>query len=450
MPSNSSGSTPCMRCNSSLHCTASVPTSHSHRPTWASASHSLNRCSTSASAACASRVSVSSWATPTAPMILADVSTTGDTDSAIGTGIPSLRRISVTDPIHAFTGGDALLDRFQIGAKMRRGERCECLADDLVLGVAEDPFGAVVPLTMQSVGILAEQSECPQIGEKRRRTVDALDRIPHRSRTISHPYRRLAAERRAYCPRRCRFGESVAVASRCRSLADFATGATMWCVAPAVARTRPARRGRVRASGPRRQARPAGGQHRVRDPVAALRSLVRSGDVVLAVSTNDSPDDVEIMRRAEAWGVTTIWVGAGAATRRAIGRSHRVGRRRCCRRDEPAARRSAGAAVPRAVGADPRVLRAPRSAARRPTTAVTTARSASRAPTRAESARSSPPSDSAERACARPRESSWSTPRSSRRLARRSRADPCRYGDRRRSRERGDQLPLPVHRVGRA
>ena len=38
VPSKSSGSTPWMRWSSSLHCTAPVATSHSHRPTWASAS----------------------------------------------------------------------------------------------------------------------------------------------------------------------------------------------------------------------------------------------------------------------------------------------------------------------------------------------------------------------------------------------------------------------------
>ena len=47
------------------------------------------------------------------------------------------------------------------------------------------------------------------------------------------------------------------------------------------------------------------------DPVAALRSLVRSGDVVLAVSTGESATTREIMRRAEAWGATTIWMGVG-------------------------------------------------------------------------------------------------------------------------------------------
>jgi hypothetical protein len=47
------------------------------------------------------------------------------------------------------------------------------------------------------------------------------------------------------------------------------------------------------------------------DPVAALRSLVRSGDVVLAISSTESTTTREIMRRAEAWGATTIWMGVG-------------------------------------------------------------------------------------------------------------------------------------------
>ena len=60
VPANSSGSTPWIRWSSSLHCTAPVPTSHSHRPTWASASPPLRRASTSARVAWASRISVMS------------------------------------------------------------------------------------------------------------------------------------------------------------------------------------------------------------------------------------------------------------------------------------------------------------------------------------------------------------------------------------------------------
>jgi hypothetical protein len=106
------------------------------------------------------------------------------------------------------------------------------------------------------------------------------------------------------------FGESVAVAAL--TLARrFANGATMWCVAPqwpeharhvAVEFVHPVLVGK--------RALPAVSIESA-DPVAALRSLVRSGDVVLAASSNDSTPVVEIMRRAGAWGVTTVWIGAG-------------------------------------------------------------------------------------------------------------------------------------------
>jgi phosphoheptose isomerase len=107
------------------------------------------------------------------------------------------------------------------------------------------------------------------------------------------------------------FGESVAVAAL--TLARrFAAGATMWCVAPqwpeharhvAVEFVHPVLVGK--------RALPAVSIESS-DPVASLRSLVRSGDVILAVGSSDSSTVVEIMRRAEAWGVTTIWMGTGA------------------------------------------------------------------------------------------------------------------------------------------
>ena len=45
--------------------------------------------------------------------------------------------------------------------------------------------------------------------------------------------------------------------------------------------------------------------------MVALRSLVRAGDVVLAVSRSSSSLVIDVMRRAEAWGATTIWIGVG-------------------------------------------------------------------------------------------------------------------------------------------
>jgi phosphoheptose isomerase len=106
------------------------------------------------------------------------------------------------------------------------------------------------------------------------------------------------------------FGESVAAAAL--SLARrFASGATMWCIAPEWPEH--ARHVSVEFVHPvlvGKRALPAVSVDSA-DPVAALRSLVRSGDVVLAISTRDSPSVIEIMRRAEAWGAVTLWIGVG-------------------------------------------------------------------------------------------------------------------------------------------
>ena len=42
-----------------------------------------------------------------------------------------------------------------------------------------------------------------------------------------------------------------------------------------------------------------------------LRLLARPGDVLVAVSTEDDPVTIDLLRRAEAWGLTRIWLGAG-------------------------------------------------------------------------------------------------------------------------------------------
>jgi hypothetical protein len=105
-------------------------------------------------------------------------------------------------------------------------------------------------------------------------------------------------------------GESLAQAAL--SLARrFAAGATLWCIAPewpeharhvAVEFVHPVLVGK--------RALPAVSLNSVA-PVVALRSLVRTGDVVLAVSRADLQPIVDVMRRAEAWGATTIWIGVG-------------------------------------------------------------------------------------------------------------------------------------------
>jgi hypothetical protein len=91
----------------------------------------------------------------------------------------------------------------------------------------------------------------------------------------------------------------------------FAAGATLWCVAPdwephahhvAVefvhpvvvgARALPA----VALTGP--------------DLTTAVRVSARAGDVLLAVAGADQAEVGSVLRRAPAWGVSTIWIGHG-------------------------------------------------------------------------------------------------------------------------------------------
>ncbi len=47
------------------------------------------------------------------------------------------------------------------------------------------------------------------------------------------------------------------------------------------------------------------------DPVAALRAVTRPGDALLAVGPADDAAVVDAVRRAPAWGLTAIWIGAG-------------------------------------------------------------------------------------------------------------------------------------------
>lgn len=91
----------------------------------------------------------------------------------------------------------------------------------------------------------------------------------------------------------------------------FAAGATMWSLAPswephalhiAVEFVHPVIVGKralpaVALTGP--------------DLVGVARVSVRSGDIVIAVSGADDPEVRSVMRRAPAWGATTIWIGSG-------------------------------------------------------------------------------------------------------------------------------------------
>lgn len=98
---------------------------------------------------------------------------------------------------------------------------------------------------------------------------------------------------------------SLALATR------FAAGATLWCLAPAwephaqhvaVEFVHPVIVGKkalpaVALAGP--------------DLVSTVRTAVRPGDVVLAVATAAEPAVASVMRRAPAWGATTVWIGHG-------------------------------------------------------------------------------------------------------------------------------------------
>lgn len=92
----------------------------------------------------------------------------------------------------------------------------------------------------------------------------------------------------------------------------FAAGATMWCLAPswlphaqhvAVEFVHPVIVGKralpaVALTGP--------------DLVDVARVSVRSDNVVIAIADAVDADVRSIMRRAPAWGATTIWIGSGA------------------------------------------------------------------------------------------------------------------------------------------
>ncbi len=91
----------------------------------------------------------------------------------------------------------------------------------------------------------------------------------------------------------------------------FAVGATLWCVAPqwpaharhvAVEFVHPVIVGK--------RALPAVS---VDGPGAAesVRLLSRPGDLLLCVSTADDPLARELVTRADAWGLTSLWLGAG-------------------------------------------------------------------------------------------------------------------------------------------
>ena len=106
----------------------------------------------------------------------------------------------------------------------------------------------------------------------------------------------------------------------------FAAGATLWCVAP----TWPAHARHVAVEFVHpvivgKRALPAVS---VDGPEAAesVRLLSRPGDLLLCVSTADDPVARDLLTRADAWGLTSLWLGAGPRPGRACGdaRAHHV------------------------------------------------------------------------------------------------------------------------------
>ena len=239
-------------------------------------------------------------------------------------------------------------------------------------------------------------------------------------------------------------GDSLAVAAL--SLARrFAAGATLWCIAPewpeharhvAVEFVHPVLVGK--------RALPAvsidSPQPVVASAFAGASRRCRFGGESQRLRARSSTS----MRRAEAWGATTIWIGVGhrPADRAADHVLWADDARQ--RRQHRVARRSAGAAVSRALGADTRLLRASRPAVRqrrrlhrrgvhhvlrrRPARRGDLCRCGPRRGAYGERHRD-------DRHDPRLRCGSW-----------RSRLDPRGYGRSRRCRERRHRLPVSVHR----
>jgi hydrogenase maturation factor len=78
-----------------------------------------------------------------------------------------------------------------------------------------------------------------------------------------------------------------------------------------MARSWPPRGRRICASGHRRQAGAPGHEPGSDCGTGALRLLGLPGDILLVISAGDHAGAVDLLSRAEAWGLTRIWLGAG-------------------------------------------------------------------------------------------------------------------------------------------
>ena len=120
--------------------------------------------------------------------------------------------------------------------------------------------------------------------------------------------------------------EDVAVAALALAR-RFAAGATMWCVAPEWAEH--ARHVAVEFVHPvivGKRALPAVTVDAA-DPVGRLRALGASGDVLVVLGDADTPGAPDCCGGPTAWGLTTVWIGAGAPTAGRRGRPRALGRR---------------------------------------------------------------------------------------------------------------------------
>jgi len=93
----------------------------------------------------------------------------------------------------------------------------------------------------------------------------------------------------------------------------FSAGATMWCASPAW--TFHAHHVAVEFVHPvivGKRALPAVTVPPSADMVATLRASVAPGDIVLVLADADDPRVLDVMRRGPAWGVETVWIGAGS------------------------------------------------------------------------------------------------------------------------------------------